>query len=75
MSGGGSLLALPADRNWQASGPPKVGMSEQLQPAVEAFLTEADTVFEEYDQGYMDADAALSRIDAALPELREAIEE
>ena len=50
-------------------------MSDDLSDAVESFLAETDRVFEEYDQGYMDADAALSRIEAALPELREAHED
>ncbi|MFB6193640.1 MAG: hypothetical protein ABEI75_01125 [Halobaculum sp.] len=46
-------------------------MSDELRPAVESFLADAETVFEEYDQGYMDADAALSRIEASYRELRE----
>ncbi len=50
-------------------------MSDELEAAVESVLAEADTVFGEYEQGYMDADAALSRIEAVLPELREAFEE
>lgn len=50
-------------------------MSDELSNAVESFLAEADTVFAEYEQGYMDADAALSRIEASLPELREAHDE
>jgi hypothetical protein len=36
-----------------------------------AFLGEAETVFEEYDQGYMDADAALRRLRGHIDELRE----
>lgn len=43
--------------------------------AVETFLTEADTVYGEYEQGYMDADAALARLESALSELRDATEE
>jgi hypothetical protein len=43
--------------------------------AVETFLAEADTVYGEYEQGYMDADAALSRLESALAELRDATEE
>jgi hypothetical protein len=37
-------------------------MSDELEDAVETFLNETETVFGEYDQGYMDADAALSLV-------------
>jgi len=47
----------------------------ELEEAVEAFLAEADAVYDEYDQGYMDADAALSRLEPPLSELRDATEE
>ncbi|MEZ3144346.1 hypothetical protein [Halobaculum sp. MBLA0143] len=47
----------------------------QTDEAVETFLAEADTVYGEYEQGYMDADAALSRLESALSELRETTEE
>lgn len=40
--------------------------------AVESFLDEAETVFAEYDQGYMDADAALSRLRRGVEELESA---
>lgn len=36
------------------------GMSDELEAAVATFLDDAETVLGEYDQGYMDADAALS---------------
>ena len=36
---------------------------------LEAFLREAETVFEEYDQGYMDADAALRRLRVAIEDI------
>jgi len=39
--------------------------------AIEEFLDEADVVFEEYDQGYMDADAALRRLRGHIDELRD----
>jgi hypothetical protein len=39
--------------------------------AIEAFLAETETVFEEYDQGYMDADAALRRIRGHVEDLRD----
>ncbi|MFC4449495.1 MULTISPECIES: hypothetical protein [Halorussus] len=43
-----------------------------LEDAVSEFLSEANTVYDEYDKGYMDADAALSRIETEVEELREA---
>jgi hypothetical protein len=42
---------------------------------VAALLAEAEAVYEEYDQGYMDADAALSRLRPKLDALRDASEE
>ena len=42
-----------------------------LEDAVSEFLSETDAVYDEYDKGYMDADAALSRIEAHVEELRE----
>jgi hypothetical protein len=42
--------------------------------AVSEFLNETDTVLKEYDRGYMDADAALSRIKTHIEELREQTE-
>jgi len=42
-----------------------------LEDAVSEFLSEADTVYREYDKGYMDADAALSRIEKEVEDLRE----
>jgi hypothetical protein len=50
-------------------------MTDDLDAAVDEFLTEADTVFDEYEQGYMDADSAVSRLDAAITELRRAADE
>lgn len=46
-----------------------------LEDAVRTFLTEADDVLGEYDQGYVDADAALSRLDGAIDDLRTAARE
>ena len=43
-----------------------------LEDAVEEFLDEADTVYGEYEQGYMDADVALSLLEDHVEELREA---
>lgn len=46
-----------------------------LDDAVEQFLAEADDVFAEYEQGYVDADAAMSLIETSVEELRAATEE
>jgi hypothetical protein len=48
-------------------------MSEDADP-VEQFLSAVDTVYGEYDKGYMDADAALSRIRDHVEELEAARE-
>jgi hypothetical protein len=42
--------------------------------AIEEFLSEVETVYGEYDQGYMDADAALARIRDHVEELEESVE-
>lgn len=42
--------------------------------AVEGFLAAADEVLGEYEQGYMDADAALSRLQVRIEELRDEYE-
>ncbi|WP_167599397.1 hypothetical protein [Halorussus marinus] len=42
-----------------------------IEDAVDEFLRETDTVFSEYEQGYMDADAALERIENHIGTLRE----
>jgi len=47
-------------------------MSDDLDAAVEQFLAEADSAYEEYEKGYSDADATLRRLDAAIDELRAA---
>lgn len=46
-----------------------------LEAAVETFLDDADTVLSEYDQGYMDADAALSLLVTHIDDLHDAHEE
>ncbi|WP_336345838.1 hypothetical protein [Halalkalicoccus ordinarius] len=43
----------------------------ELDDTVEEFLDNADDVYAEYDQGYMDADAALSILEDHLDDLRE----
>ena len=45
------------------------GMSD-LEDAVEEFLDEADTVYGEYEQGYMNADVALDRLETHIEDLR-----
>jgi hypothetical protein len=43
--------------------------------AIEEFLNATDTVLEEYDQGYVDADATLSKVRAHVAEVRDAVED
>ena len=50
-------------------------MTDGSDEAVAEFLDAADTVYEEYDQGYMNADVALSQLGARIEALREATEE
>lgn len=50
-------------------------MSDDLEEAVETFLSDAESVYREYEQGYMDADAALSTLEMHVDSLREAAEE
>ena len=42
--------------------------------AVETFLNRADAVFEDYESGYTDPDAALSTLEAHIESLRETVE-
>ena len=49
-------------------------MSE-LDDAIEEFLRKADAAYEEYEQGYADADATLRRLERHLERLRDAVEE
>jgi len=42
-----------------------------LEDAVDEFLRETDTVFSEYEQGYMNADVALERIENHIETLRD----
>ncbi|GGL22250.1 hypothetical protein GCM10009037_02000 [Halarchaeum grantii] len=46
-----------------------------LDEAVTQFLAGADSVYEDYERGYTDADAALHVLESHLQELREAHEE
>ena len=50
-------------------------MSDDTDDAVAEFLDAADTVYEEYDQGYMNADVALSQLESRIETLRDAVEE
>ncbi|QLD86596.1 hypothetical protein HWV23_12950 [Natronomonas halophila] len=43
--------------------------------AVDAFLQKADTAYDEYDQGYADADATLRRLKRHIEDLRETHED
>lgn len=47
----------------------------EMHEAVAEFLSGADDVYGEYDQGYMDADAALSLLSGRIDDLREAVDE
>lgn len=50
-------------------------MSDDIEEAVETFLSDAESVYREYEQGYMDADAALSTLETHVDSLQEAAEE
>lgn len=50
-------------------------MTDDLADAVETFLDAADTTFEEYEKGYMHADAAVDVLESHVDALREAYEE
>ena len=42
---------------------------------IEEFLRKADAAYEEYEQGYADADATLRRLESHVEELRDAASE
>ena len=48
---------------------------DDLESAVESFLSEADSAYEEYDRGYIDADATLRQLESAIDGLRAASRE
>lgn len=48
-------------------------MSDDDQP-IEQFLDEAETVYGEYENGYVDADVALSQLEGHIEELRRRVE-
>lgn len=45
-----------------------------LEDAVSEFLREADAVYEDYERGYVDADAALATLESHIEELTDAVE-
>ncbi|WP_168191269.1 MULTISPECIES: hypothetical protein [Haloprofundus] len=49
-------------------------MADELETAVETFLDDADTVLGEYEQGYMDADAALGLLRSHVEDFRDEYE-
>ncbi|WP_167768400.1 hypothetical protein [Haloarcula amylovorans] len=49
--------------------------ADSLTDAVETFLSEADTAYEEYERGYTDADAVVRRLEPAIEQLRNAADE
>lgn len=52
-----------------------VSDSDDLESAVESFLSAADSAYEEYDRGYIDADATLRQLESAIDGLRAASRE
>ncbi|WP_299237444.1 hypothetical protein [Natronomonas sp.] len=46
--------------------------TEATDAAVERFLRKADSTYEEYEQGYADADATLRRLERHIEALRNA---
>jgi hypothetical protein len=57
--------------NEGAERPPMSGTEE----AIERFLRKADSTYEEYQQGYADADATLRRLEGHIDELRDATDD
>lgn len=49
-------------------------VTNEIDAEVTAFLERVDAAFEEYELGYVDADATLSVVRGHVEELREAIE-
>jgi len=45
-----------------------------VESAVEKFLVQSDAAFEEYEQGYTDADATLRVLESHIEDLRETVE-
>ncbi|MFB6242742.1 MAG: hypothetical protein ABEH80_01470, partial [Halobaculum sp.] len=64
--------AETADADTLHAGEVETADADTLHAGVTAFLREADAVYDEYEQGYLDPDAALARLDSALSDLRDA---
>lgn len=45
------------------------------EPPLDQFLDDVDAALEEYDKGYVDADATLRLVRSHVEDLREAVEE
>lgn len=43
--------------------------------AIERFLRKADSTYEEYEQGYTDADATLRRLNGHIESFRDAVDD
>lgn len=54
--------------------PPDVTDQDDLEPAVRTFLQDAETAYEEYDQGYADADATLQVLRAHVDRLADELD-
>ena len=62
---------MPADRGRFTAGHHTPGMTD-ADTAITEFLRKADAAYEEYEQGYADADATLRRLERHVDDLREA---
>ena len=61
---------------YKGAAPAERSMSEDdIEDAVETFLTEYERAKGEYEQGYADADATLELVETHVATLREALEE
>ncbi|MFQ3319341.1 MAG: hypothetical protein ACI8UR_001229 [Natronomonas sp.] len=47
----------------------------ETEEAVERFLRKTDTAYDEYEEGYADADATLRRLEQHIEDLREATDD
>ena len=70
MVGTDPIETADSDRTLKPA-PDRSDMSE-LDDAIEEFLRKADAAYEEYEQGYADADATLRRLKGPIEDLREA---
>lgn len=48
---------------------------DDLEASVREFLRSADDCYSEYENGYVDADATLRRLEGHVDDLREAVDE